>query len=122
MLCRPFHAQVCTSERDKLRIQGRQILSSSDGTVTYPDAAGSQQFSDDLVRQLEDRLSAEQVKGWVPTLVAGLVREGALIWSGSRGSTGTAKRLTSHPGDAISHRLPRRPNRHLRGDAGTKWR
>lgn len=45
-------------------------------------------FHDDLARQLEDRLSEEQLTGRLPTLIAGLVRDGVLVWSGSRGSTG----------------------------------
>jgi CubicO group peptidase (beta-lactamase class C family) len=40
-----------------------------------------------LVRQLEERLGEEQIKGRLPTLVAGIVRNGTIVWRGARGST-----------------------------------
>jgi CubicO group peptidase (beta-lactamase class C family) len=45
-------------------------------------------LGEDLVRELEGRLDQEQAKGRLPTLVVGVVRDGALVWWGARGSTG----------------------------------
>jgi CubicO group peptidase (beta-lactamase class C family) len=42
----------------------------------------------DTVRELDDLLTSEQVEAKLPTLVAGLVRDGELVWSGERGTTG----------------------------------
>ena len=44
----------------------------------------------ELVRKLEDRLAQEQVEARLPSLVAGLVRDGVLLWWGARGSGGLA--------------------------------
>ena len=45
---------------------------------------------EELVRQLEDRLAQEQVEARLPSVVAGLVRDGVLLWWGARGSGGLA--------------------------------
>jgi len=45
---------------------------------------------EDLVRELEERLEAEQAIQRLPTLVVGLVRDGTLLWWGARGTTGIA--------------------------------
>jgi CubicO group peptidase (beta-lactamase class C family) len=43
-----------------------------------------------VARQLEQLVEEEQVRGRLPSLVVGLVRDGALIWWSSRGFTGIA--------------------------------
>jgi CubicO group peptidase (beta-lactamase class C family) len=42
----------------------------------------------EVLRQLEQRVEKEQVRGRLPSLVVGLVRDGSLIWWGGRGSSG----------------------------------
>jgi len=44
----------------------------------------------DLVRDLDERLTAEQANQRLPSLVAGLARDGNLLWWGARGTTGIA--------------------------------
>ena len=46
------------------------------------------QLRENLARQLDRRVEEEQVRGRLPSLVAGLVRDGDIIWSGSHGCTG----------------------------------
>lgn len=50
---------------------------------------------DDTSARLQRLLEQEQVAGRLPTLAAGLVRDGALVWSGGAGDTG----LVGDPGD-----------------------
>jgi CubicO group peptidase (beta-lactamase class C family) len=45
---------------------------------------------DELVHQLEDRLALEQAEARLPSLVAGLARDGILLWWGAQGSGGLA--------------------------------
>ena len=47
---------------------------------------------------LEQRLAREQATGQLPSVVAGVVRDGALVWSGARGSR--PRRGTDHRPDA----------------------
>jgi CubicO group peptidase (beta-lactamase class C family) len=61
--------------------------------MSVPDGAGLEEqmpLRDDLVRQLDERLGDEQAKGRLPTLVAGIVRDGGIAWWGARGSTASA--------------------------------
>ena len=44
----------------------------------------------ELIRDLDERLGAEQANQRLPTLVVGLVRDGNLVWWGARGTTGIA--------------------------------
>ena len=43
-----------------------------------------------LVRKLDDRLTLEQVEARLPSLVAGLARDGVVLWWGARGTGGLA--------------------------------
>ena len=53
-------------------------------------------------RQLTAILAREQATGRLPSLVAGVVRDGALVWSGAHGSfTGTTER----PSDDLQYRI-----------------
>jgi hypothetical protein len=45
----------------------------------YPEPA---RLAEDLVRELEVRLDQEQAKGRLPTLIVGVVRDGALLLAG----------------------------------------
>ncbi len=58
------------------------------GSVQTAAAAGS--LPDQLVQQLEDRLAQEQAEARLPSLVAGLARDGILLWWGAQGSGGLA--------------------------------
>ncbi|HTW07173.1 MAG TPA: serine hydrolase domain-containing protein [Acidimicrobiales bacterium] len=41
-----------------------------------------------LARQLQERLTQEQMESRLPSLIVGLARDGALVWWGARGSLG----------------------------------
>jgi CubicO group peptidase (beta-lactamase class C family) len=58
--------------------------SGGSGAEVGPVATGGS----DPARRLDDRLALEQVQSRLPSLVAGLVREGVLVWSAARGDTG----------------------------------
>ena len=45
-------------------------------------------------RRLDHRLARAQAEGRAPSMAAGLVRDGALVWSGGRGSVGGAPPTT----------------------------
>lgn len=65
--------------------------------------AEPQLLRDDLVRQLEERLGEEQIKGRLPTLVAGVVRDGTIVWWGARGSTASGGGVS--PTTATQYRI-----------------
>jgi CubicO group peptidase (beta-lactamase class C family) len=58
------------------------------GSADAAAAAGS--LPDQLVQQLEDRVAQEQAEARLPSLVAGLARDGTLLWCGAQGSGGLA--------------------------------
>ena len=58
------------------------------GSAHSAAAAGS--LPDQLVQQLEDRLAEERTEARLPSLVAGLARDGTLLWWGAQGSGGLA--------------------------------
>ena len=58
------------------------------GSAQAAATAGS--LPDQLVQQLEDRLAQEQAEARLPSLVAGLARDGVLLWWGAQGSGGLA--------------------------------
>ena len=53
-------------------------------------AAAARSLPDQLVQQLGDRLALEQAEARLPSLVAGLARNGTLLWWGAQGSGGLA--------------------------------
>jgi CubicO group peptidase (beta-lactamase class C family) len=60
-------------------------LSSEFGT---DGSAGATRLADDLKRKLDRRLEGEQAASRAPTMVAGVVRDGLLLWWAGRGTTG----------------------------------
>ena len=46
----------------------------------------TEQVTDLTARRLQGLLAADQANGRLPSLVAGVVRDGALVWSGGQGS------------------------------------
>lgn len=63
-------------------------MSPSDTPVAGAAASGPEVLRDDVVRRLGDRIAHEQADGRLPSLVVGLVRDGALVWWDSSGSAG----------------------------------
>ncbi len=66
--------------------------------------AEPQLLRDDLVRQLEERLGEEQIKGRLPTLVAGIVRNGTIVWRGP-GVDRERRRRLANDGHAVPDRF-----------------
>lgn len=58
-------------------------------------------------RRLDHLLAAEQVSSRLPSVVAGLVRDGALVWSGGAGTTGLDGNAgtTGRPGPDTQYRI-----------------
>lgn len=62
---------------------------SRDGKLQPPGAGSAPgPLRPELARQLEQRVEEEQATGRLPSLLAGLVRDGSLVWWSGRGSTG----------------------------------
>ena len=76
---------------------------------------------DDLVRQLEERLGEEQIKGRLPTLVAGIVRNGTIVWR-ARGSTRERRRRLANDGHAVPNRFDHRRRSWLSASCGCETR
>ncbi len=68
-------------------------------------AATTWLLPDELVHQLEDRLALEQAEARLPSLVAGLARDGILLWWGAEGSGGLAGGQPASVTDAIPDRF-----------------
>jgi CubicO group peptidase (beta-lactamase class C family) len=60
----------------------------ADRDAQRADGPGVGLLPDQLVHQLDERLTLEQVEARLPSLVAGLARDGRLLWWGARGTGG----------------------------------
>ena len=62
----------------------------------------STRVHDLTARRLQRLLAKDQVDGRLPSVVGGVVRDGALVWSGSHGTV-TAARV--EPGPDVQYRI-----------------